>query len=267
MRYQKFDPSPELGAWVECYYEWTGHAKNEIDVQSPPNARAAMVFNLAAPCSSYQYASPRQQVPMAFVCGQFTSNYHIVLQGPVHMRGIVFRPCGVHDFLGLRMSMLVNTRMDLKLVLNDQVEILRQNLLSEPGTTNAAFEKFLHDRRPSAQERLNVINDVVAFVDQNRGDVTVHQMADRFGTSKRYLEKRFLEKVGISPKLYARMIRFSYISTLIAHKEKVDWQEVIEQHGLHDQSHLVKEFIEFNKLNPSEYHQNHNELIRLLSKD
>lgn len=266
MNYQKFTPSPLLQPWVECYYQWTGLAEKELEVQSPPSARTALVFNLAGPCQSYQQTSTRIEVPMTFLCGQFTSNYHIVLNGSVHMIGIVFRPFGIHDFFNLRMSMLVNTRMDLSLVIGSEAGVMLNKLKEKTTDRIALLESFLMKRLPAAKKKVNVINDVVSYIDQKRGNVTVQEAAEKFGVSKRYVEKHFLEKVGTSPKLYARTIRFSYISLLVASKEKVDWQEIIELYGLHDQSHLVKEFIEFNRRNPTEYHQNHNELIRLVKK-
>ena len=38
----------------------------------------------------------------------------------------------------------------------------------------------------------------------------------------------------------------------------------VEEYGFHDQSHLVKEFMEFNQMNPSRYHMLHRELTRFV---
>jgi AraC-like DNA-binding protein len=94
----------------------------------------------------------------------------------------------------------------------------------------------------------------------------VDGVADELRVSRRYLEKNFLEKVGVSPKFYARIKRFTELSKQVAYGKDWDWQEIISNFGFHDQSHLVKEFLVFNNMNPTDYFQNHKELIRLIKK-
>ena len=114
MRYQKFPPAAELLPFVECYFVWEGEAKESLDVQSPPNSFNALVFNYADPNEAYQNGGPRMLVPKVFASGQFTSNYHLVLKGAIGMIGIVFKPSALHNFFGVRMSQLVNSRMSLE---------------------------------------------------------------------------------------------------------------------------------------------------------
>ena len=103
-------------------------------------------------------------------------------------------------------------------------------------------------------------------LEQLKGCISVEEVATHLKISRRYLEKKFLEKVGVSPKFYARIKRFGNLSNKIAHNEKIDWQEIVMEYGFHDQSHLVKEFIEFNQMNPSAYHLAHKELTRFVKQ-
>ena len=54
------------------------------------------------------------------------------------------------------------------------------------------------------------------------------------------------------------------ISKKVAYSKNFDWQEIVFENGLHDQSHLIKEFIEFNQMSPTDYYAQHNELIRFV---
>lgn len=266
MEYRKFAPRPELKSFVECYFVWEGEAKESLDVQSPPNSFNAMVFNYADPYEAYQNNGPRMAVPKAFVCGPFTSNYHLVLKGKIGMSGIVFRSSSLHNFFGVRMSQLVNSRMSLELLLPAKAESLWNDI--KAGKTDEdrvkILEEFLLSLLPEAKARLSVIDEAVELIDHHKGSVSVENVAEQLKISRRYLENKFLEKVGISPKFYARIKRFSLLSNKVAHSEKVDWQDIVFESGFHDQSHLVKEFIEFNQMNPSDYHLKHNELIRFV---
>jgi len=267
MYYQKFKPCEQLLPFVECYFSWKGLAEKELDVQSPPNSFSAIVFNCATPYQSYQNSTSRMAVPKAFACGPFTSNYHLVLKGEIAMVGIVLKAASLHNFFGLRMSGLVNNRMALAHILPETDSIL---VTLKATATDAdkvkILEDFLLDRIMDAKARLSVIDEAVELIDQHQGCITVEKVAEQLKISKRYLEKKFLEKVGVSPKFYTRIKRFTHLSKEVAYNKNLNWQNLVFKYGLHDQSHLVKEFMEFNQMNPSEYLKKHQELIRFLKR-
>jgi methylphosphotriester-DNA--protein-cysteine methyltransferase len=266
MRYQKFKPDPILAPFIECYFIWEGEAQERLEVQSPPNCFCAIVFNYGDPTWAYQNSTEILPVPDAFICGLFTSNYHRILKGKIGMAGIVFKATAVHSFFGIRMSSLVNSRMPLDLLLGTEAERLSAAIRacsSDEGRVQI-LETFVSDHLEEAKKKISMMDDVVEFIDAHKGCVSVEEVASKFKVSRRYLEKQFLEKVGVSPKFYARIKRFGTLSNKVAHAEKIDWQDVVFETDLHDQSHLVKEYMEFNKMNPSEYHSKHREMTRFL---
>jgi AraC-like DNA-binding protein len=268
MEYRKVAPAPPLKPFVECYFIWAGEAKESLDVQSPPNGFNAMVFNYADPYEAYQNGGSTRWVPKAFVSGMFTSNYHLVLKGKIGMVGIVFKPSSLHNFFGLRMSQLVNSRMSLELLLQDQAESLWSSIKAQETDDERIpiLEQFLLETLPQAKARLSVVDEAVELIDVYKGSISVEDVARQLKISRRYIEKKFLEKVGVSPKFYARIKRFVSLSKEVAYNKDFDWQDLVFQYGFHDQSHLVKEFMEFNQMNPSDYHLKHNELIRFVKR-
>jgi AraC-like DNA-binding protein len=268
MRYVKFKPAEPLAQFIECYFIWEGEAPEQIEVQSPPNCFGAIVFNYGDPTWAYQNSSDLLAVPDSFICGLFTSNFRRVLKGKIGMAGIVFKPTSIHNIFGLRMSTLVNSRMPLDLLISSDAEKLSESIRKE-STDEARIkilEAFILPRLGEAKKKLSIIDECVDFINSSNGSVTVDEVASKFKISRRYIEKQFLEKVGVSPKFYARIKRFGTVSNRVAHATNIDWQDVVFENGLHDQSHLVKEFKEFNKMNPSEYHQNHNEMTRFVKR-
>lgn len=268
MRYQKFMPCKQLRPLVECYFSWRGYAEPELDVQSPPNSYTAIVFNYETPYQSYQNSPLRTIPPKAFACGLFTSNYHLVLKGKIGMAGIVFKTTSMHNFFGLRMSELVNNRMDLGHILAAEADLIL-NAIKGAETDEGKvkiLEEFLLNRLAVARTRLSLIDDAVELIDHHNGCMSVEAVAEQLKMSKRYLEKKFLEKVGVSPKFYSRIKRFTSLSKDVAYNKNLNWQELVHKYGLHDQSHLVKEFMEFNQMNPTTYLNSHQELVRFIKR-
>ncbi|HTF18774.1 MAG TPA: helix-turn-helix domain-containing protein [Chryseolinea sp.] len=264
MLYKKFQPDKSLAPFVECYYQWEGLADEPLTVQSPPNGYSAIVFNLGRPYASSQGSANLTQVPRAFVSGQFTANYRLHLHGVISNVGAVLRPATIHNFFGIRMSQLVNARASLSFLNGiDETQLWdRINLSKTINERVTTLEELLTQHLATGKSNLSIIDEAIDYIDNCKGCITVDAVAVQLGISRRYLEKRFLEKVGISPKYYARIKRFSVLSNEIAHSKRIDWQHIVAHYGFHDQSHLVKEFIEFNQMNPTQYHLLHQEMIR-----
>lgn len=266
MQYQKFQPIPALQPFVECYYIWEGDASEGLKVQSPPNAFCSMVFNYGDPYIASQNNGTPMEVPKAFLSGQFTANYTLELKGRIAMAGIVLKPCAVHNIFGSRMSELVNSRVALSFFPGLPVDILWAAVKNESSDEDRIkiLEQLMISYLPVAKSNVSVIDEAVEYIDTCKGCISVEAVAEKLNISRRYLEKKFLEKVGVSPKFYARLKRFGTLSNRIAHQEKIDWQQIVLEYDFHDQSHLVKEFLEFNQMNPSQYHLLHREMTRFV---
>ncbi len=84
--------------------------------------------------------------------------------------------------------------------------------------------------------------------------------------SRRNFERKFFKKVGLSPKYYARMRRLGYLMNLIAGKKKADWATLFSECGYYDQSHFIKDFLEFTGRTPQQYLQENAELANIIEK-
>ena len=85
----------------------------------------------------------------------------------------------------------------------------------------------------------------------DRADVAV--AARTVGLSERQLERLFLERVGISPKRYARLRRFELARRLVAAGQALG--DVAYAAGYADQAHLTREFRVFSGTTPRRFRQ------------
>jgi len=63
----------------------------------------------------------------------------------------------------------------------------------------------------------------------------------------------FREQVGLTPKLYCRVLRFQGVVNAASSQREVDWAEVALDGGYCDQSHMAHEFRAFSGLTPGEW--------------
>jgi AraC-like DNA-binding protein len=91
---------------------------------------------------------------------------------------------------------------------------------------------------------------------------TVGDVIAELGLSAKSFIKRFSERVGITPKRFARVQRFQHVLTDLEGKSEVSWTEVAHRVGYYDQAHFTHDFRAFAGITPSEYfakrrHKNH----------
>ncbi|GAB2648190.1 helix-turn-helix domain-containing protein [Nocardia goodfellowii] len=107
---------------------------------------------------------------------------------------------------------------------------------ADPAITHA--EAAL--RRTAAAPADPAITHAVAALRRQRG-TAVTALADEIGWSHRYFRRRFTEQVGLPPKDYSSLLRFSHALTVLGS----DPSAVAADLGYYDQSHLIRDFHRF----------------------
>src|SRR5690348_8651433 len=73
----------------------------------------------------------------------------------------------------------------------------------------------------------------------------------RFG--RRHLAKRFAHDVGVSPKMFARVVRLRRVLERVRSVSQPDWVALALECGYYDQSHLIGEFREITGMSPEQW--------------
>lgn len=84
-----------------------------------------------------------------------------------------------------------------------------------------------------------------------RGRIQVAAVAAELGWSRRYLTERFRNEVGLSPKTFARVLRFEHAHELATAHTPLPWADVATLSGYADQAHLVRDWGEFTGRSPT----------------
>jgi AraC-like DNA-binding protein len=258
MLYQKIKPHPALQPYVECYFIWeSDFLKTPFLVESPPNGFTAMVFNYGD-LPEYENGPP----PQSFITGQATKNYTLKLKGKAGMVGIVFKPASFTTLFEVPMVHFTNIRVDLELVLGNLMEFLQEKIMEAGSNTERInlLENFLMVKLRKSKLKIDNIDQAVELILEKQGVISVKDILEQFPICSRQFQRKFLTKVGVSPKYYLRIKRFGHLCYQIISNNKIDWQDLIYEAGFYDQSHLIKDFLEFIGKNPTAYVKDNKEL-------
>lgn len=220
-----------------------------------PDGRMEMVFNLADPFLQQTDGRLGAQ-PRMLVIGEVRRPVIVVPAQRVAMLGVRFRPGGVRPFFPFPVSELTDSIIELESAWGAMVLELEEKLHAAASMPEriGVLESFLLKR---GGERLQPDMMVVAAVDDimTSGGITrIEQLAERLGISGRQLERRFMTTVGITPKVFSRIIRFQRVFKVVERRDPLaDWHSIAFKAGYYDQAHFIRDFKEFAGLTPSAY--------------
>jgi AraC-like DNA-binding protein len=271
MQYQKFRPQEILSPFVECYFTWESNEplEKELVVESPPNGFCSIVINCGSPYFLQNKKYERLAVPQQFVSGQSIYSYKLSLTGFIQIVGIVFKPAALASFWGLDSFEFTEERIDLfKALQQDYVKKYVEQIRQADDVVDKVklMEEFLLHHYKLNKPEPDYIDKAANIIVEQWGMLHVQQLLKESCMSRRTFERRFFQKVGLSPKYYARIRRIGYVCSLFVGKKKVNWPEVFYEAEFYDQAHFIKDFKEFTGRTPQQYLLENTELANFVEK-
>jgi len=95
-----------------------------------------------------------------------------------------------------------------------------------------------------------------------RGGTSVADIAACVALSHRRFIQLFTAEVAMTPKLFARVRRFQRAVALAKQGPSPDWGHLALACGYFDQSHLVRDFVTFSGLSPTEFARHRGERVK-----
>lgn len=249
-------PAPGLEKFVRFY------AQRVMKISGPPvvhpvTARAVplMLFALG---DSYNAHINRQRLlkmsnTVTLVGPQTFRRVDLHLQGAFEDFAIFFQPDGVYRLFSIPMDRLIDQDYEGHAVLGPFISQVHQRLGEcECFEQRVTLIDELLSQRACASRDYDGISAAANRILLGGGRAGIAALADRAGLSMRQFERRFIERVGMRPKLFARIARFEAALDGKARFAASSWTDVAHKFGYYDQMHMVHDFAEFTGETPTE---------------
>jgi transcriptional regulator GlxA family with amidase domain len=99
---------------------------------------------------------------------------------------------------------------------------------------------------------LQSIQNAAAFIFKLHSQVDLSALVSRSNMSLRQFERIFNEEVGVPPKLFSRIVRFTHALDLKYYEQQRSWADIAISVGDYDQMHFIHECKTFTDEAPSE---------------
>lgn len=265
MLFRSHTPSPPLSDFIENFWLYEGYESAYLRERILPSGTFELVFNLRDnQLRIYQAASSDhcRRFSGAIVSGPYNRFFVTDKAEETAVMGVHFKPGGAFPFLGIGADELADTHIDLDRVWGRRAAELHERLSAteSPMRRFRLLERSLTARLLRPLEHHPAVSLALAgFREDNTGAV-VRRLARRAGLSDRWFIDVFRFEVGLKPKLFSRIQRFQQVLALVHQIPQPDWAQLAQNVGYFDQSHLIRDFLEFAGLSPADYAYRLNDL-------
>ena len=255
LEFKEFEPSSKVRGVIKSFFE-IDYAENELrkDFLLPNGAPAFFMIRTSSSVDmNIMEVKNNIQIDQGIYIG-YISTLAEFTHHKMHVIGAVIYPMYLYPLFEVTPKDLLNkyTRVSpIKKLqkLNENIDDLSISESEFP----VLMEQFVLDRL----RMMHIRDDVKSLFKKLTGPdgyrLTVEEMAEEVGYTRRHLSDLFNKYLGMSPKQYVKLARFNQGLKLITEMNDGDtYAAVAHQLGYHDQAHFIRDFKSICGKTPSE---------------
>ncbi|MBL0742696.1 helix-turn-helix domain-containing protein [Chryseolinea lacunae] len=180
-----------------------------------------------------------QADPAAYFTGQYTKSYTQALRPGTVLYGVRFHPHTQALFYNLP-DLSTDTLLPLADI--DSTDTLASCVHEDAGKTFSRLEKMFTKKAARVKNKTDAFQYVDAAIRNimmHNGNVKIQQLEKITGVSSRHLEKSFQKFVGLRPKQFCNVIRYSHFISFREKNPHMTLTTCALETGFYDQSQLI----------------------------
>jgi AraC-like DNA-binding protein len=179
-----------------------------------------------------------------------------------------FSPQGAYRFFHLSLNEIKNQIHPLTDIIGTVAKQLEEQISNVEGVEGkvALLQQFLLKQLMLHQED-SIFEYCVNKILSSKGKITIKELEKKTGYSSRWLNMKFADKLGISPKNLSTIIRFKQYYQAVANDAEMDFMKNEFYEYYYDQSHFMKEFKRFTGLSHLGFENTTNDFGKLFYKE
>ncbi len=248
--YHQFTPDPILQQDVRCLWilDETEQEYNRDPIV--PDSFVEMIFNYGAPMLLEQGDGSRLELPRVYINGLQKKPLRFLSQGDAQFIAVRFYAWTVQPLFERQPNGIIG--LDGRW--NDLADSLGAAVRrSGHAEAVASLQQVMVDAYKRVHPDLLPVRTAGNLLYDTRGLLDMEALADRSYLSLRQLERRFKELIGMTPKSFARLIRYEAVRNRLYLHPSTPLVDLVYEFGYTDQAHLTHDFKSFTSVTPGEF--------------
>lgn len=269
MIYRRHGPAAPLDRFVEHFWFFESTSISHSRERVLPDGSSELIIDLGSvPRRWFDSYDPRRGTAFrrAWLSGAHAEFLLIEVLPVACLIGVHFRPGGLGAFLPFPAEEMTGRVEQAEGVWGNGITGLREVLQNTPSIPERfrLLEDFLRARLQPRAARAGMVERAIGSLMTAPEVENVAVLADRTGISQKHFIELFRQRVGLTPKKFARVQRFQKALVHIERMREVDWSALAYATGYFDQSHMIRDFQSFCGLRPTAYLSARNEWLNFV---
>ncbi len=226
---------------------------DEVVTPYPPTPFQSLMFYCNHPVSMGRTDEMKFDIqPLTILIGPQFSRVNIKVHHRLNAIRVDFLPGGLYRMLGIPMYDLFDRGYDALDFFGAEMRSIAGQLqhISDLAEGKNVVEKFLLNRALKLKEILP-FDAALRILLANDGNISIDKIASLSCLSIKQFERKCKERIGMNPKMYARILKFSKAYRLHEACPQLNWIQIAYEAGYYDQMHMIRDFKFFAGVNPS----------------
>ncbi|GAB3316520.1 helix-turn-helix domain-containing protein [Larkinella ripae] len=256
MAYRFFTIDPRLKPFVKaiCALETDAPAVLPPPIRVLPDTCVELFVNFCEPQRVVSANGRAASSGRSFITARLNHFMDVWTAGPVRFVSVCFAEGQAYRFFPVPMHNLANQLIDLGELWEDWNHPMQERVETAPTADQRVH--LIQQHLIAQLQHLNSRDPGVDFclrqIRQAQGLLSVETLADRTGLSSRQLIRRFNQRIGLSPKEFARMTVFLNALKHVKKHPRLSLTEIAHESGYYDQSHFIHACRDYTGLTPSQ---------------
>lgn len=218
----------------------------------PPTPFQSLMFYCGNPVYMGRGEDAFEKQPLTVLVGPQLSRVNIRVHQKLNAIRVDFLPGGMYRLLGIPMIELADGGFDAHTFFGPEIQDINDQLSESDNLEEGKHlvETFLLRRILKFTHRLP-IDVALNTMLRSEGVLTIEKAASLACMSIRQFERKSLERLGMNPKMYSRILKFSKAYRLHEAFANLTWTQIAYDAGYFDQMHMIRDFRMFAGANPS----------------
>ena len=251
-------PAPPLNQYIAYFFLYKDAFSAHTRERFLPDGHIELIIDLRnetnAWCQNDDYAA-MQIVRNGWISGVHRRYITIEAAQGASMLVVRFLPGRIAPFLGMPASEITGQVIPLDRIWGAEFERLRYSILEhpEPAQRFALLETFFLKKIQNAPAPKPVIDFALERMNRLNSGAGISQIVEKTGYTHKHFVSLFHKHIGVSPKVYSRILKFQQAVRQLENARQPDWSQLAFACGYYDQAHFINEFKAFSGFSPSFY--------------
>jgi AraC-like DNA-binding protein len=250
-------PAFPLSKYIESVYLYIGNS-NDIARKLLPDGKTDLMLNFSSNLYFFDEENEKKKITKSLMQGIRREPLTFIFGKNINIIGVRFLPLGFSKLMNIPEKELTCKPTYAKDIFGNVISEIEEQVYeeSDPDKKILIVENWLTELFRDKKSSDVLVTGAVQTITKAKGILSLQEVCEYSGGTYKKVQRTFHDYLGISPKLYSRMIRFESIHNELRTLKEVDWMSIVSKYNFHDQSHLIKEFMHFSGTTPEEFHAN-----------